>query len=486
MATDTKPGGGSAHGEGAQPTAMREVGGMAMREVGDGHHDRRDIRPAVALPPEVLDGPVESGVVLADLGGIVRFCSESVARLAAMPVGALRGKPIPEVLPGLSLRAQTPGYNLVFAALRDGEQPRRHVGLLRADGIVTPVETSLSTVVLQGERLIVVELAWRLPESESLQALRRLAWVGERSAESVMVTDGDGVIEYVNPVFESITGYANGEVVGRTAAVLKSDTHDGEFFRALWRTILAGQPFHAVFVNRGKHGRLFHEDKSIAPVVDSQGRILHFLSTGRDVSDWVRSKEQLEYRASHDLLTDLPGRSLFFDRLEHTLAYSARRGEGFTVAYLDVDRFKSINDSFGHAAGDGVLKEVAYRLNRCVRAEDTVARLSGDEFAIVLTGVGRPDAARSVLKKIVAEFKPALRIAERIVPVTVSVGACLYPADGKDAETLLRCADGTMYRAKSAGGNCWRLFSADEIDAASRNGSRGARAATASIACRRR
>jgi diguanylate cyclase (GGDEF)-like protein len=225
-------------------------------------------------------------------------------------------------------------------------------------------------------------------------------------------------------------------------------------------------------MNRDKHGRLFHEDKSICPVVDSQGRIAHFLSTGRDVSDWVRSMERLEYRASHDPLTDLPGRALFFDRLDHTLAYSARRAEGFAVAYLDVDRFKSINDSFGHAAGDAVLKEVAHRLKRCVRAEDTVARLSGDEFAIVLAGAGRVDAARGVLKKIIAAFRPGVRIAQRIVPVTVSIGACLHPVDGKDAQTLLRCADGAMYQAKSAGGNCWRFISAGQASSASRTGAR--------------
>jgi diguanylate cyclase (GGDEF)-like protein/PAS domain S-box-containing protein len=403
---------------------------------------------------------------------MVRFCSESVARLAGTAVGALTGKPIAEVLPGLPLRVQTPDYDLAFSAFGAGEVSGRSVGLLRADGSVVPVQASLSTVALERERLVVVQLSWSPPENESFQALRRLAWVGERSAECVMVTDGDGVIEYVNPAFESITGYASAEVVGRTAAILRSDAHDGEFFRALWRTIRAGQPFHAVFVNRDKHGRQFHEDKSICPVVDSQGRILHFLSTGRDVSDWVGSMQRLEYRASHDLLTELPGRTLFLDRLEHALASSARRGQGFTVSYLDVDRFKEINDSLGHAAGDAVLQEVARRLRRCVRAEDTVARLSGDEFAVVLAGVDRADAARGVLRKIVAAFRPAVRIAERIVPVTVSVGACLYPIDGRDGQTLLRRADGAMYQAKSAGGNCWRFFGAQAAGAASRAGVR--------------
>jgi diguanylate cyclase (GGDEF)-like protein len=253
---------------------------------------------------------------------------------------------------------------------------------------------------------------------------------------------------------------------------LRSDAHDAEFFRALWRTIRAGRPFHAVFVNRDKNGRLFHEDKSISPVLDSQGRILHFLSSGRDVSDWVRSMQRLEYCASHDLLTDLPARALFLDRLEHTLAFSARRDQGFTVAYLDVDRFKEINDSLGHAAGDAVLQEVARRLTTCVRAEDTVARLSGDEFAVMLAGVDRVEAARGVLGKMVAAFRPAVRLSDRIVPVTVSIGACLYPRDGKDGQTLLRCADGAMYQAKSAGGSCWRFFGVETANGASRAGAR--------------
>ncbi len=464
MARDTKPAGGVAVGEGRQPTLIQEAGPAC--------NGWQDIPSAAALLGELSESPIGAGVLLADLGGMVRFCSESVARLAGTTVGALTGKPVAEVLPGLPLRAQTPGYNLAFSAFGAGEVSGSGVRLLRADGSVVPVQASLSTVALQSDRLVVVQLSWGPAESEALQSLRRLAWVGERSADCVMVTDGDGVIEYVNPVFESVTGYGSGEVVGRTPAILKSDAHDGEFFRALWHTIRGGQPFHAVFVNRDKHGRLVHEDKSICPVVDSQGRIVHFLSTGRDVSDWVRSMERLEYQASHDLLTELPGRSLFLDRLGHTLASSARRGQGFTVGYLDVDRFKEINDSLGHAAGDAVLQEVARRLKKCVRAEDTVARLSGDEFAIVLAGVDRVDAARGVFRKIVAAFRPAVRIADRIIPVTVSIGACLYPGNGKDGQTLLRCADGAMYQAKSAGGNCWRFFGAEAAGAASRAGAR--------------
>ena len=364
------------------------------------------------------------------------------------------------------MRAQTPGYNVAFAAFRQRNEPGRRLGLARADGAVIPVRASLGSASLLKDRLVMVELSWNPPESESLQILRRLAWVGERSAECVMVTDRDGVIEYVNPAFESITGYASGEVIGRSASILKSDGHDGEFFRALWHTITAGRPFHAVFINRDKHGQPFHEDKSISPVVDSQGRLVHFLSTGRDVSHWVCSMERMEYLASHDLLTDLPSRALFLDRLEHALAYSARRAQGFTVAYLDVDQFKSINDSLGHAAGDAVLKEVASRLKHCVRGEDAVARLSGDEFAIVLTCVGHADAAEGVLKKIVTAFEPAVRTTHGSLPVTLSIGACLYPRDGEDAQTLLRCADAAMYQAKSAGGNCWRFFEAGKDKAA--------------------
>jgi diguanylate cyclase (GGDEF)-like protein/PAS domain S-box-containing protein len=460
MAADTKPVGGLAVGECPQPTPAKEAG--------PAWNGGRDVPSA--LLADLPESPTGAGVLLTDLGGMVCFCSESVARLAGTTASALTGKPIADVVPELPLRVQTPGYNLVFAAFRRGDDQGRGVRLLRVDGSVVSVEASLSTVALQRERLVVVQLSWRPVENESFQALSRLAWVGERSAECVMVTDGDGVIEYVNPVFESVTGYASGEVVGRTPAILKSDAHDGEFFRALWHTIRAGRPFHAVFVNRDKHGRLFHEDKSICPVVDSRGRVVHFLSTGRDVSDAVRSMERLEYRASHDLLTDLPGRTLFLDRLEHSVASSARRGQGFTVAYLDVDRFKEINDSLGHAAGDTVLQEVARRLRKCVRAEDTVARLSGDEFAVVLAGVDRVDAARGVLRKIVAAFRPAVRIAERIVPVTVSIGACLYPVDSKDGQALLRCADGAMYQAKSTGGNCWRFFNAEEV--ATRTGAR--------------
>jgi diguanylate cyclase (GGDEF)-like protein/PAS domain S-box-containing protein len=449
MAGDAKVAGRATTGAGLRPTLVREAGGT--RDYG------QDVTSAAALLSCLPDGPVGGGVLLADSGGVVRFCSESVARLAATSVGALTGKPIQEVLPGLPPPVQTGSGIPTFRALADGPEWRGSARLLHADGNGVPVHAALSVASVQPDGLVVVHLSWSEPQSESLQTLRRLAWVGERSAESVMVTDGNGLIEYVNPVFEVVTGYASAEVVGRPAAVLNSDTHDESFFRTLWHTIRAGRPFHALFTNRDKHGRVFHEDKSISPVLDSQGKILHFLSTGRDVTGWVRSMERLEYRVSHDPLTDLPSRALSVDRLEHALAYSARRAEAFVVAYLDIDRFKDINDSLGHAAGDTVLKEVARRLKACVRAEDTVARLHGDEFAIMLD-VGQAAAAPGVLDKIVAAFQLPFRIADHIVPVTVSIGACPYPLGGKDSQTLLRRADGAMYQAKSAGGNGWRIF----------------------------
>ena len=282
-------------------------------------------------------------------------------------------------------------------------------------------------------------------------------WV-EQNPDAVLITDETGVIEYVNPAFESLTGYAGAEAVGRTPRILKSGTQDAEFYRGLWRSILGGKSFHEVFVDRRKSGELFHAENLIWPVFNRYERITNFVCETRDVTERVRHFDVLAHAASHDPLTDLPNRRLFLDRLGQALHQAARRNERLAVAILDIDRFGETNNRFGHMAGDAMLQAVARRSTSCVRAADTVARIGGDELALVLSGTDERPGASAVFEKIRAATAAPVRFDDRLIRISVSIGACVYPSDAGDAQELLKRADSAMYAAKRAGGNCVRFY----------------------------
>ena len=289
--------------------------------------------------------------------------------------------------------------------------------------------------------------------------MQQAVWLLRRSDEAALITDLEGVIEYVNPAFERITGYEAGRAVGSCPSILKSGRHSSDFYRRLWKTLRAGQEFHGVLINRRSDGELYHEEKTIRPLFDRDGHITHFLSCGRDVSDRVAAVERLAYTAMHDSLTDLPNRALFLDRLRHAIAHARRSGEPFALALADLDGFKSINDSLGHPAGDAVLRAASQRLRQCVRGVDTVARLGGDEFGVLLPGVGDPATATQVLRKIVEAFADAPVRFEggSAVSVSLSIGASLCPADGQDDGALMAGADRALYGSKHGGGGAVRV-----------------------------
>jgi diguanylate cyclase (GGDEF)-like protein/PAS domain S-box-containing protein len=284
-----------------------------------------------------------------------------------------------------------------------------------------------------------------------------LAWLVEQWPDAVMVADARGRIAYVNRAFEALTGFSRAEVLGRTPAMLHSGAHDRAFYRRLWARLRVGKPFRGVFLNRRKSGELFHEEEIIRSMRGPGGRVAWYVSAGRDVSAHMRERHRLEHAATHDALTGLPNRRLFADRLAQALHAAARRKERFAVAIVDLDNFKAVNTRYGHAAGDAVLRAVAKHTARSLRAEDTVARFGGDEFALIIAGPVDRAAIATVLEKVRARNARSVRYARKPVGVTVSIGAALYPAHGRNPATLVRRADTAMYAAKKAGGNRWKF-----------------------------
>lgn len=307
-------------------------------------------------------------------------------------------------------------------------------------------------------------LAQRLRDNNSTifygkQQVQMLSSAIEQTADTVMITDRNGAIEYVNPAFEHTTGYSRSAVYGKTPRLLKSDKHDEAFAQRLWETILSGHVFRDVFVNCKKNGQIFYEDKTITPLTDDSGEITHFIATGKDITEQMAAQERLRYLAQHDPLTDVPNRNLLMDRLNQALAHARGSDRAAAVLFLDLDRFKLINDTLGHDAGDQVLLAISQRLRKCVRKSDTVARLGGDEFALVLTNINQPQDITAIARGILEIFTHPIELKDREVFITASMGISVYPYNSEDAASLLQQAHIAACQAKENGRNNFQFFS---------------------------
>jgi diguanylate cyclase (GGDEF)-like protein/PAS domain S-box-containing protein len=295
----------------------------------------------------------------------------------------------------------------------------------------------------------------------SRNLITRLSSVVEQTSDIVYITDRRGVIEYINPSFERITGYGADEAVGRDPRLLKSGEHDRAFYQRMWKTIAAGESYQDVVTNRTKDGTLYYEQKTITPLKDRHGRTTHYVSTGKDITEQMLAQERLYHLAFHNPLTDLPNRNLFRDRLSRAAAHAHRAGHLIALLFLDLDHFKNVNDSLGHEAGDRLLEEVARSLQESVRESDTVAHVGGDEFAIILDEVHHVEQVAMVAEKILAALKRPFALNGTELFVGASIGIVLYPTDESDIDQLIKAADTAMYRAKELGRNRYVFYSRD-------------------------
>ncbi|OHC71492.1 MAG: hypothetical protein A3H93_20330 [Rhodocyclales bacterium RIFCSPLOWO2_02_FULL_63_24] len=280
----------------------------------------------------------------------------------------------------------------------------------------------------------------------------------ETTGNAVFITDADGNILWANGSFGRLTGYLPAEVVGRNPKLLSSGIQTPAFYAALWETILVGNIWQGEVVEARRDGSRFTVHQTITPLRDPEGRISHFVSILEDISVQKAAQERVVHLANYDALTDLPNRRLFFDRLGQVLALAHRAGNACALLFLDLDRFKEVNDRRGHEAGDQLLVEVADRLRSLVRESDTVARLAGDEFTVILGAVGGREDCAQVAAKIVASLGQGYEIAGGAVSIGVSIGIALFPADAADSESLVSAADQAMYAAKAAGRSTFRFF----------------------------
>ena len=287
--------------------------------------------------------------------------------------------------------------------------------------------------------------------------LRLHAGIFQNSHDSIAITDAQGNIESVNPAFSAITGYAAEEVIGKNPRILQSGRQDSEFYEAMWKSLLQNGFWTGEVWNRRKDGGFYAGWLSISALRDAEGKIEHFIGVTSDNTEYKAAQERIKQMAFYDQLTGLPNRSLLRDRVDRLFAQMRREESSFAIMFIDLDNFKRVNDSLGHHVGDLLLKEVARRLEECVREVDTVSRQGGDEFVVLLPECDS-ECAQAIAARILASLSIPHGLDGHEVVATPSIGISMFPRDARDFETLTKHADTALYRVKENGRAGFQFF----------------------------
>lgn len=342
----------------------------------------------------------------------------------------------------------------------------RHLGVIAEDGKLLAI-ISMADILASIEQEYLSELRAVLRERDeallrSRESLQLADKVFESTMEGILITNPDGVIQSVNPAFSRITGYSREEAVGQTPALLKSGRQDDDFYRRMWGQLKSQGMWQGEVVNRRKSGLLYTEHLTITAIPDGHGGARHYVAVFTDITQRKQAEERLHFLANHDALTGLPNRTLFGEKLQLAVERAQELEQQLALIFIDLDRFKLINDTLGHQAGDELLIKIANRIQSQLPAGAVAARLAGDEFTVLLSGNCQPNVvaalAQSMLSCITGEV--VLGAGNKVF-VSASMGIAMFPDDGNAADSLLVNADAAMYRAKNRGKNTFQFYTAD-------------------------
>ena len=345
------------------------------------------------------------------------------------------------------------------ASLRGETPPPYRIEIIKKSGDLCLLEVTETPVHDQAGKVIAVEgIAHDITaQNRAEEEMHLSASVFEHTVEAIMVADKDQRILRVNRAFCAITGFDENEVIGKTPRIMKSGRQDKQFYKDFWQHLNASGAWRGELWNKRKDGSHFPIRQTVSVVKDGD-TLMKYISVFSDITDEYASKEHINQLAYYDRLTNLPNRWLFHELCEHAITRAERHQRHGAVMFIDLDRFKHINDSLGHTVGDGLLQAVAKRLTDCLRSEDTVARLGGDEFTILLEEFDNTEQLSITAGKVLAAFVKSFEINGYNLHVTPSIGISIFPDNANNADALIQYADVSMYRAKESGGNRYGFY----------------------------
>jgi len=401
--------------------------------------------------------------LISDAQGLITQANDRVEHLLGYTADELIGRPI-ECLVPQGARRQHPQLRAQFGAAPSARPMRQGLAVkaLRKDGQECDVEVSLSRIETP-QGFLFVSVLRDVTERKRAEAELRVAATAFEAQEGMVVTDGERMVLRSNLAFSKITGYGADEVVGRKMGFLKSGRHDADFYAGMWAAIERDGTWQGEIWNRHKHGEVRPHWLTISAVKDGEGRVTHYVGTYMDITERKQAEAKIADLAFFDQLTGLPNRTLLLDRLRQAVTASGRGGKYGALLLIDLDQFKTLNDTLGHDVGDSLLKQAAGRLLQCVRDGDTVARLGGDEFVVLLTSLSTSevDAAsntKAVARKILNALGQHYQLGTVVHHSTASIGATLFLGQAASADDLMKQVDLALYRTKAAGRNSVRFF----------------------------
>ena len=439
----------------------------------------RDISPALLgcaisyvmanqqLRNEMLESEIRYGAVLDSIAEGVIVCDadgniESMNPVAEQIFACVEGNVISKNLIEFLSDTDQARVRCFIEETRDTvneELPRfaEEVQGRRVDGSQFPMELLVSSTRLSSRGVltcIVRDITAHKQKEEELQ----LTATAFETHTAILITSVDGTILRVNPAFTQITGYTAEEAVGSNPKMLQSGHHDKAFYDSFWESVRATGRWEGEIWNKRKNGEIYPEWQTITAVKNNAGEVTHYVATFQDITERKQAQALIEHHAFYDSLTNLPNRRMMLDRLNQELSSARRHRVYGALLFLDLDHFKTLNDSMGHAVGDSLLQQMAKRLSNHVRAEDTVSRLGGDEFVVLLSNLGASEksattTANNIAKKIHASISRPYQLEGHSFSFTSSIGITLFPFAKDTADDVLKHADAAMYRAKSKGRN---------------------------------
>lgn len=408
------------------------------------------------------------GLLSLNPDGVITYANQRAAELLGWRPEELPGRDCGDMLVALEVSPEAASACSFASLLADAQAPLvREITARHRLGHGVPLRCVATPLIQDGvNRGGVVVLHERAESaSDSVQSRTRTAILNE-TMQAVMVVDAQGTITSINRAFTTITGYEEREALGKTSRLLKSGVHTPSFYEAMWRDLIQEQRWSGEIWNRRKNGEIYPQSGSITAIVDENGEAVSYVAVFSDVSQAKQADEKMFFLLHHDALTGLPNRAMFTDILNDTLEQMTRTRSKAALMFIDLDHFKIVNDTLGHAIGDVYLKQVAGRLRSLAQREGFLSRWGGDKFILLVDSVEDPVMARKSAHRVMEVLAEPLWVEGHALASTASIGIALFPDHADNAQDLIKFADASMYRAKSHGSGRLELFTHDFADAA--------------------